>query len=364
MVEEFDDNTRKYSDHHDDEEHCEGDPDEQDDLCLGDAGEQEKSGNQDFPETDENCAHDHEKHCSNQDFDNLPCKSVEGVLNSMFQLGDHLEVFFEDEMIDSGGTFVATFDNILIWMDYDANVNITDLCGPISVRKIGTKRKKKQKRNDKNKNNTNHKRDNQNDKKKKDKAEKKEKGSRKKDVKNDQSGVNEELLNFVKLEKGEHEIERGSQENLILQQLHKDNETTENESFTVEILDSSGGEGDDSVHDSFDEKGEGINLYIEESSNDSEEEEEYTPQLETDEVQSEEKELDQGIEEKSFENESDLQEVLKDELDIKTPEERLASTLIDDEGTDVVEEFESQEETLFIMEETSSEEDSDHSPIN
>ncbi|MGM0827472.1 MAG: hypothetical protein ACQEU4_04525 [Bacillota bacterium] len=361
MVEEYDDYTRRYSDHHDDEEHCEGDPDEQDELCLGDAGKQEKTGNQDIPETDENCAHDHDKDCSNLDFDDLPCKSVEGVLNSMFQLGDHLEVFFEDEMIDSGGTFVAAFDNILIWTDNDANVNFTDLCGPISVRKIGSKRKKNQKHKDKN--DSKYKRENQNDKKKKDKGEKKEKGSRNKDVKNEHSGVNEELLNFVKLEKEEPETEGSSRENLILQQVHEDNETTENESFTVEILDSSGGAGVDSIPDSFDEKEKVINLFVEDSSNDSEEEEEYTQQSETDEDQSEGKEPDPGIEEISFEIKSDSHEVLKEELDIKTPEESLASSLIDDEGIDVVEESENQEET-FIMEESSPEDDSDHTPIN
>lgn len=364
MVEEYDDYTRKYSDHHDDEEHCEGDPDEQDELCSEDAGEHEKSGNQDLPETDENCAHDHEEHCSNQDFDDLPCKSVEGVLNSMFQLGDHLEVFFEDEMIDSGGTFVAAFDNILIWMDYDANVNFTDLCGPISVRKIGSKRKKNQKHNDKNKNEPKHKGDNQIKKKKKGKSEKKEQGTQKKDEKNIQSGVNEELLNFVKLEKEEHETEEMSQDSLILQQVHEDNETIENESITVDIVDSSGDEGEDSDPDSVDEKEGVINLLVEDYSNDSdEEEEEYTPSLETDEGQSEEKESDPGNEEKTLENESDSQEVSGEELDINIQEENPASSL-GEKSTDEVEEFESQEETLFSMEESSSEDNSEHSPSN
>ncbi|MFI8574394.1 hypothetical protein ACIGEL_01690 [Rossellomorea aquimaris] len=366
MVEEYDDYTRKYSDHHDDEEHCEGDPDEQDELCLEDAGEKEKPGNQDLPETDENCAHDHEKQCSNHDFDDLPCKSVEGVLNSMFQLGDHLEVFFEDEMIDSGGTFVAAFDNILIWMDYDANVNFTDLCGPISVRKIGSKRKKNQKHNEKNKNEPKHKGNNQIDKKKKDKPDKKEQGPRKKDVKNEQSGVNEELLNFVKLEKEEPETEGVSQETLNLQQVHEDNEIIENQSNTVEILYSSGGEDETSIPDSVDEKEGVINLYNDDYSNDSdeEEEEEYTPQLEPGEDQPEEKEVDPDIEEGISDNESDSQEVLEEELDINIPEENLASSLVDDEGTDVVEEFESQEETLFSLEESSSEDNSEHPPTS
>ncbi|SFF80552.1 hypothetical protein SAMN05216353_109118 [Halobacillus alkaliphilus] len=232
MVEEFGDFTNKYTDHHDGEEHWEGGPDEQGELCLGDASEQEKSDNQDFPETDEDCVHDLDKHYSNMGFDDLSCKSVGEVLNLMFQFGDHLEVFFEDEMVGRGGTFVETIDNIIIWMDCEENCNITDLRGPISIKKIGTKRNPKHK----NEKNTNHTCDNQNDKKKKDKAENKEKGSRNKNVKNDQSGVNEELLNFVRLEK----------------------------------------EGE-------------INLYIEESSNDSEEGEKYTPQLETEEFQSEEK---------------------------------------------------------------------------
>ncbi len=307
MVGEFDDFTRKYFDHHDGAEHCEGAPEEQDELYLGDAGDQENSGNQYFPETNKNCGSDHNKHFSNPGFDGLPYKSVEGVLNSMFQFGDHLEVFFENEKFDIGGTFVETFDNILIWMDYDENVNITDLCGPISVRKIGTKKKSKLNYNGKNKNNTTHKRDNQNDKKKKDKAEKTEKGSRKKAVKKEQFGFNEERLNFAKFEREEHGTERGSQEDLILQQLHEDNQTTEKESFPVEIFASSVGEESVSVHDSFNEKGGEINLYIQESSNDSEEEYEYNTQLETEEVQYEEKELDlnQDLEEKNFENESD-----------------------------------------------------------
>lgn len=227
-------------------------------------------------------------HCSNRNFDDLPFKSVEGVLNSMFEHGDRLEVFFEDEMFVSGGTFVATFDNILIWMDYDANVNITNVSGPISVRKMGSKKKKKMKHNNKDKNNTKQKRDNRNDRKKKD--------ARKNNVTNDQTGINEELLNFVKLEKGEHEIERGPEENLISQRLHKDKETTENESFTEEILDSSVGEGEDGIYDSLDEKVVGNNLSSGEFSNDLEKEEEYTPQMEKDEVQFEEKNLDQGIE--------------------------------------------------------------------
>lgn len=357
MVEEYDDYTRKYSDHHDDEEHCEGDPDEQEELCSGDAGVKENPGNQDLPETDENCAHDHEEHCSNQDFDDLPCKSVEGVLNSMFQLGDHLEVFFEDEMIDSGGTFVAAFDNILIWMDYDANVNFTDLCGPISVRKMGSKKKKNQKHNDKKKNEPKHKADKKIDKKKKDKSDRKEKSPEKKAVKNEQSDVNEELLTFVKLEKEEHETEGMSQESLNLQHIHEDNETIENESNTVETVDSSVDEGEDSDPGSVDEKEGIINLLVEDYSNDSdEEEEEYTSRLETDEDQSEEKELDQGNEEKTSENESDSQEVLEEELDINIQEESLASSQ--------VEEFESQEETLFSMEESSSEDNSEHSPAN
>lgn len=325
MVKEFDDFTRKYSNHHD------------------------------------NRADDYEKHCSTHDFDGLPCQSVEGVLNSLFQLGDHLEVLFEEELIDSGGTFVVAFDNILIWVDHEANVNITDLSGPISVRKMGTKRKKKQKH--KEKNNSNHKCDNQNDKKKRDKAEKKVKGSRKKDVKNDQSDVNEELLNFVKLEKEEQETEIGSQENLTLPELHKDTKTTEEESFPVEDLDSTG-EGDDSLHDSFDENEVGIHLYIEKSSYDSDSEEEHNPPLESKEVQFEENELDQGMEEKSLENENGLQEVLKDELDTITSGEHLASEIIDVEGTEILEDFESQEETLFVVEDPSAEEDLNHSPIN
>jgi hypothetical protein len=366
MVEEYDDYTRKYSDHHDDEEHCEGDPDEQDELCLGDAGEQEKPGNQDLPETDENNAHDHEKHCSNQDFDGLPCKSVEGVLNSMFQLGDHLEVFFEDEMIDSGGTFVAAFDNILIWMDYDANVNFTDLCGPISVRKIGSKKKKNQKHNDKNKNVPKHKGHNKGEKRKKEKSVKKEQSPQKKDVKNEQSGVNEELLNFVKLEKEEHESEGMSRETQNLQQVHEDHETIENESITLEIIDSSDDEGEDSVTDSTDKKEGLINLYVDDHSDDSEEEEEedYTPQMGTDEDQSESKEVDPAIEEKTYENEIDSQEALEEELVIIIPEVSTASSLVDDEGTDAVEEFETEDEPLLSMEESSSEDNSEHSPTN
>ncbi|MDT9027431.1 hypothetical protein [Rossellomorea yichunensis] len=356
MVEDYDDYTRKYSDHHDDEEHCEGDPDEQEELCSEGAGEKEEPGNQDLPETDENCTHEHEEHCSNQDLDDLPCKSVEGVLNSMFQLGDHLEVFFEDEMIDSGGTFVAAFDNILIWMDYNANVNFTDLCGPISVRKIGSKRKKNRKHYDKNKNEPKHKGDNQIEKKKKGKSEKKEQGPRKKAEKNKQSDVNEELLNFVKLEKEEHETEGMSQESLNLQHIHEDNETIENESITVEIVDSSGDEGEDYDPDSVDEKVGVINLLVEDYSNDSgEEEEEYTPPLETDEDHSEEKESDAGNEEKA-ENESDSQEVLEVELAIDIQEESQASSL--------VEEFESQEETLFSIEESPSEDTLEHSLTN
>ncbi|WRP08729.1 hypothetical protein U9J35_11380 [Rossellomorea aquimaris] len=365
MVEEYDDYTRKYSDHHDDEEHCEGDPDEQDELCLGDAGEQEKSGNHDLPETDENSAHDQEENCSNQDFDGLPCKSVEGVLNSMFQLGDHLEVFFEDEMIDSGGTFVAAFDNTLIWMDYDANVNFTDLCGPISVRKIGSKKKKNQKHNDKNKNVTKHKGENKVEKKKKEKSEKKDQSPKKKDKKNEQSGVNEELLTFVKLEKEEHETEGMSRESQSLQQVHEDDETIENASITSGIFDSSDDEGEDSVPDSIDIKEEVINLYVDEYSDDSEEEEEedYTPQWGTDEGQSA-KEVDPGIEENTYENESDSQGLLEEELVIINTEVSTASSPVDDEGTDAVEEFESQEEPLLSMEESSSEDNSEHSPTN
>lgn len=366
MVEEYDDYTRKYSDHHDDEEHCEGEPDEQDELCLENAGEQERSGNQDLSATDENCPHDHEKECSDQDFDGLSCKSVEGVLNTMFQLGDHLEVFFEDEMIDSGGTFVAAFDNILIWMDYDANVNFTDLCGPISVRKIGSKKKKKQKHNDKNKNEPKHKGDNQIEKKKKDKSEKKEQGPQKKDVKTKQSGVNEELLNFVKLEKEEDETEGMSQESLNLQQVPEDDETIENKSINVEILDSSGEEGEDSVPDSDGEKEAVINLYAGDHSNDSDMEdvEGDTLQLEADEDQSEEKESGPGIEENTFQTENGSQEVLEAELAINIQEEDQDSSLIEDEGADVVEEFESQDETLFSIEESASEDNLEPSPTN
>ncbi|MGP4077631.1 hypothetical protein [Halobacillus sp. K22] len=304
MVEEFNDFTRKYYAHHGAAEHGEGAPDEQDEWYLGDAGEQENSGNQDFPKTGENYGHDHNKHCPKQGFEGLPYIPVEGVLNSMFQVGDHLEVFFENEMSDSGGTFVEAFDNILIWMDYDANINITDLSGPISVRKMGTKKKNKLSYNGKHKNNTIPKRDNQNDKKKKDKAEKPEKGSRKKAVNKERYVVNEELLNFAKLEREEHGAERGSQEDLTLQQLHEDNQTTENESFSVEILEPSDSEESVFIHDSFDGKGE---VYIQEPSDDTEEEAEYAPQLETEVVQSEKKELDlnQDLEEKNFGNESD-----------------------------------------------------------
>ncbi|SFK02989.1 hypothetical protein SAMN04487936_106210 [Halobacillus dabanensis] len=314
---------------------------------FGKTGEQGNKEKPDFFNAVESCKSNREERCCNQDCDSLPCKSVEGVLKTMFQIGDHLEVFFEDERIGSGGTFVAVFNSILIWADYDGNTNITDLCGPISVRKMGTRKKKKQKHNNKSRN-FNHKSDDHNDKKKKNKAEKREKGSRKKDGK---SGVNGELLNFVKLEEG-------SQDPLILEQLDQDNETNEKENLTTEILDSPEIDGGDSVQGPLDEKEGNNHLYMEDSSSDSEAE--LTVLSEPDEVQTVEEEPDQDIEEKVIEYDSDFQDLLKDERNIQTTENHFDSTLI---GDDTVAGQES-DETLSIMEETSSEEDLGHSSIN
>ncbi|WP_341357937.1 hypothetical protein [Rossellomorea sp. y25] len=382
MVNEFDDFSRRYYDHYDDEENCEGDPDEQDELCVGEPDEQEKLCIGDPHETDEycegdpndhdECSNDHEKHCPDPDFDCLPCKSVEGVLNSMFNLGDHLEVFFEDEMIGCGGTFVAAFDNILIWMDHKANVNFTDLCGPISVRKIGSKRKKKQKQNDKK-----HKDDNKNDKKQKDKKQKdkkekdkkekdkKEKGSRKKDVNNEQSGVNEEVLNFVKLEKEEDETEERSQLNLSLLQEHWENEKIEDDTTSVENFHAS---DEDSLHNSSDEMEKEIKLNAEDDSNGSDMEEEYTLQSDTNGDHSEVTDVEPVIEEVTSEHDIESDEITKEE-ESKIPEENQAPSLVDEEGdlseeSEVVEMPEKQDEGLLIVEEVPLEDDSEPSPIN
>ncbi|MGM0750694.1 MAG: hypothetical protein ACQET6_02125 [Bacillota bacterium] len=382
MVNEFDDLSRRYHDHYDDEENCEGDPDEQDELCTGDPDEQENLCIGDPHETDEDCegdphdqdecSDDHEKpcshdHCSDPDFDRLPCKSVEGVLNSMFHLGDHLEVFFEDEMIGSGGTFVAAFDNILIWMDHKANVNFTDLCGQISVRKIGSKRKKNQKQNDKK-----HKDDNKNDKKQKDKKEKKEKkqkkekGSPKTHVNKEQSAVNEEVLNFVKLEKEEHETEERSQLNLSLLQEHRENEINEDDTSSVENFHAS---DEESLHHSSVEKEEEINLNAEDDSDSSKSEEEYTLQLDTDGDHSEVTDADPVIEKWTFENDTDSDEGTTEEEDSEISEENQDLSLVDDEGDssgedELVEMSENQDEGLPIGEEVPLKDDSEPSPIN
>ncbi|WP_052504406.1 hypothetical protein [Rossellomorea aquimaris] len=385
MVNEFDDLSRRYHDHYDDEENCEGDPDEQDELCTGDPDEQENLCIGDPHETDEDCegdphdqdecSDDHEKpcshdHCSDHDFDRLPCKSVEGVLNSMFHLGDHLEVFFEDEMIGCGGTFVAAYDNILIWMDHKANVNFTDLCGQISIRKIGSKRKKTQKQNDKKQ-----KDDKKNDKKQKDKKDKKdkkekkdskEKDSRKKDVKKAQSAVNEEVLNFVKLEKEEPETEERSQLNLNLLQDHRENEINEDDISSLENFLASDKE---SLHHSSGEKEEEINLDVEDDFGVSNPENEYITQLDTDGDHSEITDAEPVIEELTFENDIKSDEVNTEEEDSETSEEDQALSLVDDEGDlsgedESVEMNGNQDEGLLIGEEAPIEDDPEPSPIN
>ncbi|WP_281659012.1 hypothetical protein [Halobacillus sp. Cin3] len=69
--------------------------------------------------------------------------AMDDVLKSMFKLGDHLEVFFRDQVLGGGGTYITAFHNVLVWVDRRGHINVTNVSGPVSVRKIKRDRKKR-----------------------------------------------------------------------------------------------------------------------------------------------------------------------------------------------------------------------------
>jgi hypothetical protein len=135
--------------------------------------------------------------CSSEDHDDLkrlsekknsfsaiPSKSVGEVLNLIFDMGDHIEVYYGDEQIDSLGSFIIATDDMLIWVGSKGYVNFQHLAGPISIRKVGSSNKK-------------HKQEDR--KEKKSHQNSKEEGS-KKSKRDAKSKGDENVLNFTKLE--------------------------------------------------------------------------------------------------------------------------------------------------------------------
>jgi hypothetical protein len=206
MVNEFNEFSASDSDkdHLDEEGHSEQSPVEQDGMTAGEAEQTEETskGNS----------------SSGGDFNQIPNKSLAEVLNSIFNLGDHLEVLYEDDKIDDNGTFVAAFNRTLLWADHDGNFNVTDLNGPLSVKKVPSKRRRKKKQ-------------------------KENKRGRREEETKDPKSIMKDVMNKMENEESENETE----ENVILRVMHEDSENEETSEVTFEII-------DDSSEDSMDQE--------------------------------------------------------------------------------------------------------------
>ena len=63
-------------------------------------------------------------------------ENISDVLNTIFRLGDKLQLFAGADPIDDVGTFIAAADQYLIWTDSNGNVAFQLLGGNLGIRKV------------------------------------------------------------------------------------------------------------------------------------------------------------------------------------------------------------------------------------
>ncbi|KMY43165.1 hypothetical protein AC622_01915 [Bacillus sp. FJAT-27916] len=68
----------------------------------------------------------------------LPLGSISDILNMMFKPGDRLQLYAGAEPYKETGSFLATTDDVLIWIDAKNHVSFQYIGGNLGIRKIGS----------------------------------------------------------------------------------------------------------------------------------------------------------------------------------------------------------------------------------
>ena len=68
----------------------------------------------------------------------LPLGSISEILNMMFKPGDRLQLYAGAEPYKESGSFLATTDDVLVWVDSNNNVSFQYIGGILGIRKIGS----------------------------------------------------------------------------------------------------------------------------------------------------------------------------------------------------------------------------------